>query len=91
MGSERASAGPLPGARCVRRHGVHDEEEAIQVRGPVLPRGTDGGALRLCSALRKGPSVGRGQLSGSFEQVSSVCINSALSLESTFVYLIYFY
>lgn len=39
-------------ARCGRRHDVPDEEKAVQVRGAVLPRGADGGAVRVGGTLR---------------------------------------
>lgn len=47
-------------------HGVHDEEEAIQVRSAVLPGGAHRGAVRVRRALREGPPAGRRQLPGPF-------------------------
>lgn len=47
-------------------HGVHDEEEAIQVRSAVLSGGAHRGALRVRCPLREGPAAGRRQLPGPF-------------------------
>lgn len=53
-------------ARCWRRHGLHDEEEAVQVWGAVLSGGAHGGAFRVCGAVRQGPPARRRELPRTF-------------------------
>lgn len=48
------------------RHGLHDEEEAVQVWGAVLPGGADWGALRVGGALRQDTLARRRELPGTF-------------------------
>lgn len=52
--------------------GVHEQEEAVQVRGAVLPRGAHGGAFCVGRAVRQTETSGRRELPGSLQPVSIV-------------------